>query len=83
MGSCIRGFARRKDVRWRRTRIRGGRTIIGVALRTRESAVSETARVAARFDLPRDAVEVAEVVFSSGFWVELSVEDGAEDDGTG
>lgn len=35
--------------------MRGGSTIIGVALKTRESAVSPTARVAAFLDLPRDS----------------------------
>ena len=36
--------------------MRGGITIMGVELRTRERAVSETARVAALRDLPRDWV---------------------------
>ncbi len=52
MGNTIRGRAFSQSVFWSRTSINGGRTMMGVALKTRDAAVSATASVAAFFDLP-------------------------------
>ena len=51
-GNVMRGRAFSQSVFWKRSKIRGGRAMMGAALKTLLAAVSPTASVAAFFDFP-------------------------------